>query len=435
MNGNGLTFSYELESQLDTASGISLIKSKYVPPILIHNISENGYEGINGSRLEIFGQVEARISIDDRRADGMKLRVPDQAMKCNVILERDSIRILDLGLVRVNEKPIEENFTDEILNIEIGLFEDSEVDKLKINCRLSNEIRGKLVERLQESYLRAEKPSEPEVRAELKLYVKDKQPFHFASGRLSQDEKNKLREIVDDLLTRRIIRPGNSEYASRTVLVKKKNGKVRLCIDYRVLNKITAKDNYPLPIIEEQIDALYGKRCFSLLDLKDGFHHVYMSEDSIKYTAFVTPFGQYEYLKMPFGLKNAPARFQRYVNDILSDLIKSGNVIVYMDDFLIATDTIERHFKTLDKVFHLLAQNLLELRLDKCRFLYDEIEFLGYIVSEKGIRPSDHGIVAVKSFPIPKCIRDVQSFLGLCSYFRKFIENFSLIAGPLYNPI
>jgi len=331
--------------------------------------------------------------------------VSDQAMQCDVILGRDSIRILDLGLIRAKVKPIKENFTDEMLNIKSSLFEGSEVDKVNINCRLSSEIREKFMEKLQESYLRAEKPSEPEVRAELKLYVKNKQPFHFAPGRLSQDERNKLRGIVDDLLTRKIIRSGNSEYASRTVLVKKRNGKVRLCIDYRELNKITAKDNYPLPIIEEQIEALYGKRHFSLLDLKDGFHHVYMSEDSIKYTAFVTPFGQYEYLKMPFRLKNAPARFQRYVNEIFSDLIKSGNVIVYMDDILIATDTVGKHFETLDKVFHLLVQNLLELRLDKCRFLYDEIEFLGYVVSERGIRPSDHGIVAIKNFPAPKNVR------------------------------
>lgn len=163
-------------------------------------------------------------------------------------------------------------------------------------------------------------------------------PFILLWEDYRKTRKINYAEIVDNLLAREIIRPGNSEYASRMVLVKKKNGKIQLCIDYKELNKITAKDNYPLPIIEEQIDALYGKCFFSLLDLKDRFRHVYMSEDSIKYTAFVTPFGQYEYLKMPFELKNAPARFQRYVNEILSDLIKGGNVIMYMDNFLIATD-------------------------------------------------------------------------------------------------
>jgi len=208
----------------------------------------------------------------------------------------------------------------------------------------------------------------------------------------------------------------------------------RDCVNYRALNKITTRDNYPLPIIEEQINALQGGY-FSLLDLKDGFHHVRMAEDSIKYTAFVTPFGQYEYLKMPFGLKNAPARFQRFVNEVLSDEIKSGNVIVYMDDFLVATDTLEKHFEVLDRVFRLVTLNCLELQLDKCRFLYEEIEFLGYVVSKEGVRPSDYGIRTVKNFPVPKNIHDVRSFLGLSSYFRKFIGNFAAIS-PLYaSPI
>lgn len=267
----------------------------------------------------------------------------------------------------------------------------------------------------------------------MKLHVKDNQPFHFTPARLSQEEKTQLRQIIDDLLAREIIRPGSSEYASRTVLVRKRNGKIRLCIDYRELNKISARDNYPLPVIEDQIDSLRGKRYFSLLDLKDGFHHVLMSKDSIKYTAFVTPFGQYEYVRMPFGLKNAPARFQRHVNEVLGELIRRGDLVAYIDDFMVATETMEKHLEVLNEVYFLLTQNLLELRLDKCPFLWDEIEFLGYVVSEKGIRPSDRGIDAVKNFPIPKNIRDIQSFLGLCTYFRKFVEGFSRIASPLYD--
>lgn len=242
-----------------------------------------------------------------------------------------------------------------------------------------------------------------------------------------------MKTILDDLIARGIIRPSSSEYASRTVLVRKKDGSIRMCVDYRTLNRVTARDNYPLPIIEEQIDALQGKRYFTSLDLKDGFHHIYLDKDSIKYTAFITPFGQYEYVKMPFGLKNAPARFQRFVNEILHDLIRNGDVIAYMDDFLVATETREKHLEVLDCVFKLLVENKLELRLSKCRFLYEEIEFLGYIISAEGVRPNESGITAIKEFPTPKCVRDIQSFLGLCSYFRKFIKNFSLIAGPLYD--
>lgn len=174
---------------------------------------------------------------------------------------------------------------------------------------------------------------------------------------------------------------------------------MRLCIDYRELNKITARDNYPLPVIKDQIDSLRGKRYFSLLDLKDGFHHVLMSKDSVKYTAFVTPFGQYEYVRMPFGLKNAPARFQRYVNEILGELIRRGDLVAYIDDFMIATETVEKHLEVLNEVYYLLVQNLLELRLDKCQFLWDEIEFLGYVVSEKGYVLATAELLRSRIFP------------------------------------
>lgn len=234
------------------------------------------------------------------------------------------------GLTLVKRK--EEKHEDtacEILNIEPSVSDGDELDNLDINAEIPSDARDKFMQQFHMNYVQSERPTEPKIRAEIKLYIKEKQSFHFSPGRLSCDEKRRLQEIIDDLLARKIIRSGNSEYASRIVLVKKKNGKTRLCIDYRALNKITARDNYPLPIIEEQINALRGKRYFSLLDLKDGFHHIDVAEDSIKYTAFVTLFGQYEYLKMPFGLKSAPARFQRYVNEVLNDLIREGNVVVY----------------------------------------------------------------------------------------------------------
>jgi len=325
---DNLEYSHEFVSQLDTASPVSLIKSKFIPSSLTIENTDNGYVGLNGSTLQVLGRVEARIARGSSSADGVILRVvPDNTMKCDVLLGRDAIR--SLGIVEIKREVNRKDATSEILNIDLGMSEGDEADKLKINPAVSNVTRDKFVRQFCEVYLQAEKPFEPKVKAEMKLHVKDKQSFHFAPGRLLYEEKSRVKEIVDDLLARGIIRPGNSEYASRVVLVKKKDGRTLLCVDYRVLNKITARDNYPLPIIEEQINALQG-RYFSLLDLKDGFHHVRMAEDSIKYTAFVTPFGQYEYLKMPFGLKNAPARFQRFVNEVLGDEIRSGNVIVYI---------------------------------------------------------------------------------------------------------
>ena len=163
--------------------------------------------------------------------------------------------------------------------------------------------------------------------------------------------------------------------------------------------------------------------------------HIKMHENSIKYTSFVTQFGQYEYLRMPFGLKGALLKFQCYVAQIFKDQINEGEISVYLDDFLIATETVEHHFRVLRKVFDLMVANLLVLRLDKCRFFQTKLDYLGYTITNEGIRPTIQGLEAVKNFPIPKNNRDMQSFLGLCSYFRKSVENFSIIAKPLYDSI
>lgn len=333
INANGLDCKFIVNSQLDTACPISLIKDKFVPPGSISQLESEHYEGLNGSVLKIKGGVIAKISLENAMTENAMMRVvPDHTMRCDVLIGRDILKKLDLMITkRSNEKDIE-SIANEILNIEVNDEDSNDIDTLKINPNLSYAIRNKIKEKINTDYLQAEKPLEPKVKAELKLHIKEKQPFHYAPNRLSIDEKSKIRIILDELSARGIIRPSSSEYASRIVLVRKKDGRIRMCVDYRTLNKITARDNYPLPIIEEQIDALQGKRYFTSLDLKDAFHHVYIEKDSIKYTAFVTPFGQFEYTKMPFGLKNAPARFQRYVNDILHDLIKDGHVVAYMDE-------------------------------------------------------------------------------------------------------
>ena len=187
-----------------------------------------------------------------------------------------------------------------------------------------------------------------------------------------------------------------------------------MCVDLRPLNSVLVRDNYPLPIIEDQLDLLEGKKYFTVLDLEDGFHQLRVAEDCVKYTSFVTPLGQYEYLKLPFGLKTAPAQFTRYVTKVFRSMIDSGEIIVYIDDFMVATVTIEEHLRVLRKVFKLLVRNKLDLRTDKCKFLYTELEYLGYLVTQDGIRPTERGIEAIRNYPLPKSVREVRGFVGLC---------------------
>jgi len=143
--------------------------------------------------------------------------------------------------------------------------------------------------------------------------------------------------ILDEYLSEGIIRPIESEYASPIVLVKKKSGDLRLCVDYRKLNKTMVKDNYPLPLIDDLLETLVNKTIFSKLDLKHGYFHVFVDSESIKYTSFMTPLGQFEFMRMPMGLKNAPAVFQRFINKIFADMISEGKVVIYMDDIMIAS--------------------------------------------------------------------------------------------------
>ncbi|XP_011859685.1 PREDICTED: uncharacterized protein LOC105557126 [Vollenhovia emeryi] len=230
-----------------------------------------------------------------------------------------------------------------------------------------------------------------------------------------------------------IIRTSDSPYAFPIVLVRKKDGESRLCIDYRELNKITVRDNFPTPLIDDHLDRLRGKSYFSSLDLRNGFHHVKVADESVKYTSFVTPLGQFEFLRMPFGLTNAPRVFQRYINDIFRDLIRENKILIYLDDILIATENVGEHLEILREVFNLARQHKLQFRLDKCSFLYREIVYLGYLIDENGIRPSAANVESVTDFPVPRNVKEVHRFVSLASYFRRFIRNFSIIAKPLYD--
>ncbi|KYB24754.1 hypothetical protein TcasGA2_TC031587 [Tribolium castaneum] len=266
--------------------------------------------------------------------------------------------------------------------------------------------------------------------AEMKLTLTDDKPVIYRPYRLSHHERRIVRDIVNDLLGSGVIRESDSPYSSPILLVRKKDGQHRMCVDYRQLNSKTIKDRFPLPRVDEHLDKLNGAKFFTTLDLASGYYQIPMATESIPKTAFVTPDGHYEFVRMPFGLANAPAVFQRAMNKVLGPL-RFQTAFCYIDDLLIPSKDFETGLNNLRTVFQLLRQFGLTLKLSKCCFFGSQIEYLGHEISAEGIKPGETKIKAVTAFPKPTDVHKLRQFLGLCGYFRKYVKDYATIANSL----
>ncbi|UYV71288.1 hypothetical protein LAZ67_8002510, partial [Cordylochernes scorpioides] len=270
--------------------------------------------------------------------------------------------------------------------------------------------------------------------AKHRIDTEDAKPIKHKPYRVSAKERDIIKEQIDEMLTEGIIRPSSSPWSFPVILVKKRDGKYRFCVDYRKLNNVTVKDVYPIPRIDEVMDTLQGSTHFSAIDLRSGYWQVEVEERDKEKTAFTTAHGLYEFNVMPFGLCNAPATFERNMENMLGNM-RWQICLCYLDDVIIYSPDFPTHLKRLEAVFRCFRESNLRLNDKKCRFAFEELEILGYITSKHGIKPAEHNIKAVRNFPRPKKVKEVQSFLGMCSYYRKFIKDFSKIADPLTNLI
>ena len=214
------------------------------------------------------------------------------------------------------------------------------------------------------------------------------------------------------------------------MVVRKKNGDVRLCIDYRKLNLQTIKDAYALPNLEETFSALTGSKWFSVLDLKSGYYQIEVEEADKPKTAFVCPLGFWEFNRMPQGITNAPSTFQRLMEKCMGD-INLKEVLVFLDDLIIFSETFEEHETRLLHVLHRLKEYGLKLSVEKCKFFQTSVKYLGHIVSQHGVETDPQKIEALKTWPRPQNLKELRSFLGFAGYYRRFIQNYSKIVKPL----
>jgi hypothetical protein len=256
------------------------------------------------------------------------------------------------------------------------------------------------------------------------------EPPHGPIYNLSQTELKALREYLDEALKQGWVQASQSPAGAPILFVPKSDGTLRLCVDYRGLNKITKKNRYPLPLISEILDRLSGAKVFSKLDLVNAYHRIAIHPDDVWKTAFRTRYGHYEYRVMPFGLTNAPATFQAWIHKALAEYLDDF-VVVYLDDILIYSDSPEEHQIHLEKVLKRLRQYSLYCKESKCHFYQTQVEFLGYIVTPEGVKMDESRITSIKEWPEPKSYANVQQFLGFCNFYRRFIQHYSAITAPM----
>lgn len=266
------------------------------------------------------------------------------------------------------------------------------------------------------------------VKHQIRLH--DETPFKERPRPIHPTDREAVKQHLRELLDANIIRESQSPYASPIVLVRKKNGSIRLCIDYRKLNLRTIRDAYALPNIEETFTALSGAKWFSVMDLKSGYYQVEVAENDKPKTAFVCPLGFYEFNRMPQGVTNAPSTFQRLMEKCVGDL-HLNEVLVFLDDLIVFSDTLEEHENRLMKVLTRLRDYGLKLSPEKCHFFKSSVKYLGHIVDAHGVHTDPEKISALKSWPRPSTFKELKCFLGFAGYYRRFVEGYSKIAKPL----
>lgn len=401
----GVTGSSTIDQTLD----IPLFSPMYKKPLTFHLLDFHSFfDGLVGTEFLLNPKVrlllhEAKLRIMTERDKYVDIPIhfytPNQSGKtCNALTMENKIRIDHLSQ---EEKELLVPALESVSHV----FHDPD-NKLTCTTKVECDIR-----------------------------TTDEIPVYQKSYPYPMCYKEEVNNQIQKLLTDGIIRPSRSAWNSPVWIVPKKEDasgvrKFRLVVDFRKVNEKTTSDRYPMPEISTILDQLKGCTYFTTLDLASGFHQIRMRPEDVQKTAFSVNNGKYEYLRMPFGLKNAPSIFQRAMDDVLREHIGT-RCYVYMDDVVVFGKTLDEHVHNLKLILDTLSDANLKVQLDKSEFLHKSIEFLGYIVTDKGIKPNEKKIKAIQEWPVPKNLKELRGFLGLMGYYRRFVKDFAKIAKPL----
>lgn len=413
----------KVESLIDSGSDINLITMDLFFSLnIISYVKETiEFSGLGATKISSLGKIECDVNFDEHCFRCMFYIVPESVMPYKVILGQpflqNTVIVFNKGLVNVvpqgGDNILSCLFTD-ISEEVIGYVPDQQ-----LKCEVQNLVKNYCPIQTKEAPI------------QMHIVMKDDIPVAQRPRRLAIKEQQEVDKQVSEWLQKGIIKPSYSEYASPLVLVKKKDGSTRVCVDYRKINEKIVKDEFPLPVIEDHIDKLLGAKIFSKLDLKDAFFHLKIKENCTKYTSFVTQNGQYEFTRAPFGLSICPNYFTRFINSIFRDLIVEAGVLIFIDDVIIPSTTYEEGVMKLKKVLQRAAEYGLQINWHKSELLTVKVEYLGHVIENSTVKPSPDKTDAVIRFPQPSTQKELQSFIGLSSYFRKFIRDYSMIAKPL----
>ncbi|GFW09181.1 retrovirus-related Pol polyprotein from transposon 17.6 [Trichonephila clavipes] len=394
----------KITALIDSGSTVSLLRENTSRRIMDPTkLSKNKMllTGIGEVQVTTIGSFEHKFKIDDENYSLTWHVVPTDKLKFEAGIGSDLLEQAAISFTKEGVKFNKYENHAQLMQISAENLQ-KELDLRHVENR---QIKKEL-EKLIQDY-KPEKTTSTDVT--MRIILKDEEPVCQHPRRLNFTERQEVNKQIEEWLNEGIIRASSAEYASPIVMVKKKDGSSRMCIDYRKLNQKLVKDKFPLPIIEDVLDTL----------------------QEAKYTSFIVPDGQFEFNKVPFGLSTSPGVFQRYVSSIFRDLTRKGIVISYLDDLVIPAKNEQEGLEKLKIIFEVAKKYGLEIRFKKCQFLKKKIEFLGHIVESGTIKPSPTKTLAVRKFPEPTTIKQVQSFLGLTGYFRKYIKDYSKIAKPL----